>query len=64
MLCQRCGGLMVIANVPDLMEEEFRTEVDMTRCINCGNFEDRTIRSNRTVSHKPHEEVAYGSSDC
>jgi hypothetical protein len=50
MLCQRCGGLMVMANVPYLMEEEFR---ETTRCINCGNLEDSVIRSNRSASHGP-----------
>jgi hypothetical protein len=53
MLCQRCGGLMVMANVRYLMEEEFRKEVETTRCINCGNLEDSVIRSNRSASHGP-----------
>jgi hypothetical protein len=53
MLCQRCGGLMVVANVRYLVEEEFRKEVETTRCINCGNLEDSVIRSNRTVAHGP-----------
>lgn len=50
MLCQRCGGLIVVANMRYLMEREFHSEVATTRCINCGNFEDSVIRSNRNTS--------------
>lgn len=50
MLCERCGGLMVIETSCDLMEDESRTGVDTARCVNCGNFEDRRIRTNRASS--------------
>ena len=50
MLCERCGGLMVIETICDLMKEEFRRRSDTTRCLNCGNFEDGTIRTNRAIS--------------
>lgn len=50
MSCERCGGLMVIEPVSDLMEEVFRTRVDTRRCLNCGNFEDGIIRTNRASS--------------
>jgi hypothetical protein len=53
MSCQRCGGLMVIEPISDLGEEAFRTRVDPIRCLNCGNFEDGTIRSNRAISCVP-----------
>jgi hypothetical protein len=64
MLCQRCGGLMVIANACDRLEEELRTEFKTTRCINCGNFEDAVVRSNRSASHGPRdiESQAVGTS--
>ncbi len=58
-MCERCGGLMVIDTFCDLMEEESRTGIDTTRCLNCGNFEDTIIRTNRALSrvsrqYEPH----------
>jgi hypothetical protein len=53
MSCERCGGLMVIETFCDLREEESRTGIDTTRCLNCGNFEDTIIRTNRVISHLP-----------
>ena len=56
MSCERCGGLMVIEICCDLMGEQSRKEIDTTRCVNCGNFEDMIIRTNRASrasSHSP-----------
>ena len=53
MSCDRCGGLMVIETVCDLMEEESRMGIDTTRCLNCGNFEDTIIRTDRVSSRLP-----------
>ena len=48
MSCERCGGLMVVEAFCDLMEEQFRTGIEPTRCLNCGNYEDAIVRANRT----------------
>ena len=53
MSCGRCGGLMVLGTFRDLMEEESRMGIDTTRCLNCGNFEDTIIRTNRASSRVP-----------
>jgi hypothetical protein len=53
MSCERCGGLMVIEHFCDLMKEESRTGIDTIRCLNCGNFEDTIIRTNRVISRVP-----------
>ncbi len=53
MSCERCGGLMVIDTFCDLTEEESRTGIDTRRCLNCGNFEDTIIRTNRASSRVP-----------
>ena len=50
MSCERCGGLMVVEISCALMETGLRKGIDTTRCVNCGNFEDATIRTNRTSS--------------
>lgn len=50
MFCERCGGLMVIETSYELMEGRSRREFDSTRCLNCGNFEDAIIRTNRAIS--------------
>jgi uncharacterized Zn finger protein len=50
MSCERCGGLMVIETICDLVEDESRIGADTARCLNCGNFEDRRIRINRASS--------------
>ena len=50
MSCERCGGLMVIEAICELMEEGSRKGIDTTRCLNCGNFEDAIIRTNRSIS--------------
>jgi hypothetical protein len=50
MSCERCGGLMVIEIICELMEGESRREFDTRRCVNCGNFEDTRIRNNRVIS--------------
>jgi hypothetical protein len=53
MSCERCGGLMVIETICDLMDRESCTGIDATRCLNCGNFEDARIRTNRVISRLP-----------
>jgi hypothetical protein len=53
MSCERCGGFMVIDRFCDLMEEEFRRGIETVRCLNCGNFEDVIIRTNRASSCLP-----------
>jgi hypothetical protein len=53
MSCERCGGLMVIETSCDLMEDGSRIGIDTARCLNCGNFEDRIIRTNRVISRLP-----------
>jgi hypothetical protein len=65
MSCTRCGGLMVLEAICDLMEEESRTRIDATRCVNCGNFEDAIIRANRVTPRlpsggRPRTEMARG----
>ena len=50
MSCERCGGLMVVEAFGDRMEEQFRTGIEPTRCLNCGNYEDAIVRANRTSS--------------
>ena len=59
MSCERCGGLMVIETVCDLMDEKSRTGIDTTRCLNCGNFEDTIICTNRVISHVPRHVEPY-----
>lgn len=53
MSCERCGGLMVIETICELMEIGSRRGIDTTRCLNCGNFEDTIIRTNRGISRVP-----------
>ena len=53
MSCERCGGFMVIDTFCDLMEEGSRTGIETIRCLNCGNFEDAIIRTNRASSRVP-----------
>jgi len=55
MLCERCGGLMVIETISDLMKEGPRRGIDTTRCLNCGNFEDTIIRTNRVIFSLPRQ---------
>jgi len=53
MPCERCGGLMVIESICELMEAGSRRGIDTTRCLNCGNFEDTIIRTNRGMFRSP-----------
>jgi hypothetical protein len=53
MSCIRCGGLMVVEMICDLMEHESRSRIDTARCVNCGNFEDAIIRANRVSPPLP-----------
>ena len=53
MSCERCGGLMVIETFSDPMEGESHRGIDTLRCLNCGNFEDMRIRTNRDISRVP-----------
>jgi hypothetical protein len=50
MSCERCEGLMVIETICEFMEGTFRRGINMTRCLNCGNFEDTRILTNRVTS--------------
>jgi len=50
MSCERCGGLMVVDIVCDLMEEKSRRRCETTRCLNCGNVEDTIICTNRIIA--------------
>jgi len=53
MSCERCGGLMVMDTICGFVEKESSTGTDTVRCLNCGNFEDRIIRTNRVISRSP-----------
>lgn len=53
MSCERCGGLMVMETICELREIGSRRGIDTTRCLNCGNFEDTIIRTNRGISRVP-----------
>src|SRR6266513_635172 len=59
MSCERCGGLMVIETICELMEAGSRSGIDTTRCLNCGNFEDTIIRANRGMSRLPSQTNPY-----
>ena len=50
MSCERCGGLMVIESSYDRMEAKPHKEIGTKRCVNCGNFEDAVICTNRALS--------------
>ena len=50
MSCERCGGLMVIETICDLVEDKSLRRIETARCLNCGNFEDTRIRNNRAIS--------------
>lgn len=53
MSCERCGGLMVVETICDLVEDKCLRGIETARCLNCGNFEDRIIRTNRVISCSP-----------
>ena len=53
MSCERCGGLMVIETICDLVEDKSLRRIETARCVNCGNFEDGIIRTNRVISCSP-----------
>ena len=53
MSCERCGGLMVIETICDLVEDKSLRGIETARCLNCGNFEDPRIRTNRVISGMP-----------
>ncbi len=50
MSCERCGGLMVLETICDLVEDKSLRGIETARCLNCGNFEDPRIRTNRVIS--------------
>jgi uncharacterized Zn finger protein len=50
MSCERCGGLMVIETICELVEDRSLRGIETARCLNCGNFEDPRIRTNRVIS--------------
>lgn len=59
MSCERCGGLMVIEAICELMDGGSRKGIDTTRCLNCENFKDTIILTNRDIArfrerHDPH----------
>jgi len=41
---------MVVETICELMEIGSRSGIDTARCLNCGNFEDTIIRTNRSIS--------------
>ena len=63
MACARSGELMVIDIFFDLMEAESRMGMDTARCLNCGNYEDTIIRTNRARSRglRPFEPHTVGT---
>jgi hypothetical protein len=64
MSCERCGGLMVIESICELMEAGSRSGIDTTRCLNCGNFEDTIIRTNRGISRSPSQTDPHTVGTC
>ena len=49
MACMKCGGFLVVEPSCDFWEERSVPDIPGTRCLNCGNIEDRLIRMNRTA---------------
>ena len=68
MSCERCGGLMVIDSVGDDLGKDSRPGMNAERCINCGNFEDSLIQSNRGPLRLPrrfgHHTIGQGTEVC
>ena len=64
MSCERCGGLMVTESICELMEAGSRRGIDTTRCLNCGNFEDTIIRTNRDISRVPRQPAPHTVGTC
>ena len=56
MLCTRCGGLLL--NSKDSMQQ---TQVQSTRCVNCGCVDDPVIRANRGKAQRTHLRGPRGS---
>jgi hypothetical protein len=69
MSCERCGGLMVVESSCNHMDVESHKGIGTRRCLNCGNFEDPIIRTNRagfgySRHSKPHTaEASIQSAD-
>lgn len=51
MSCKRCGGLMVIDTFRESAQRDLHRGIPTARCVNCGNWEDATILSNRLASN-------------
>ena len=41
---------MVLETICDLVEDKSLRGIETARCLNCGNFEDPRIRTNRVIS--------------
>ena len=46
---------MVTETICELMEIGSRSGIDTVRCLNCGNFEDTIIRTNRGIPRVPRQ---------
>ena len=52
MICQRCGGLMVLELYDDLELGSAGYEIPAWRCLNCGAIVDSVIAAHHQSIHK------------
>lgn len=51
MTCGRCNGFMVFEPISDVTGPAGSSELQGSRCVNCGNIEDAAIYTNRLKDH-------------
>jgi hypothetical protein len=47
MACRRCGGFMIVEVGSPFSEDPAPSELQRSRCLNCGSIEDSVICQNR-----------------
>lgn len=47
--CLRCGGLLVLDHCLDLLNVAGQLDVDVMRCVQCGDIIDRVILHHRSM---------------
>lgn len=45
--CTRCSGFLTIENWLDLFQDGKQSQLQRTRCVNCGAIDDPVILANR-----------------
>ena len=59
--CTRCSGFLTIENWFNIFQDGKQSQLQRTRCVNCGAIDDPVILANRRQPYRPGSKMSEAS---